>query len=55
MQQKKLWPLYNTRLMQHYTLMIEKLQRKLDKYLDEDSEEDEPLATFANALDDASE
>jgi hypothetical protein len=38
-----------------YTLMIEKLQHKLDKYLDEDSEEDEPLATFADALDDASE
>jgi len=38
-----------------YTLMIEELQRKLDKYLDEDSEEDEQLATFADALDDASE
>ncbi len=38
-----------------YTLMIEKLQLKLEKYLDEDSEEDEPLATFADALDDATE
>jgi hypothetical protein len=34
--------------------MIEKLQCKLDKYLDEDSEEDEQLATFADALDDTS-
>jgi hypothetical protein len=32
-----------------YTLMIEKLQCKLDKYLDEDSEEDEQPATFAEA------
>jgi hypothetical protein len=38
-----------------YTLMIEKLQLKLDKYLDEDSEEDEALGTFADALDDATE
>jgi hypothetical protein len=38
-----------------YSLMIEKLHCKLDKYLDEDSEEDEQLATFADALDDASE
>ncbi len=34
-----------------YTLMIE----KLDKYLEEDSEKVEQLATFADALDDAFE
>jgi hypothetical protein len=39
----------------NYTLVIEKLQCKLGKYLDEDSKEDEQLATFADALDDASE
>jgi hypothetical protein len=34
--------------------MIDELQHKLDKYLDEDSKEDEQLAAFADALDDAS-
>jgi hypothetical protein len=38
-----------------YTLMIEKLQYKLDKHLDEYSDEDEQIGTFANILNEASE
>jgi hypothetical protein len=38
-----------------YNLMIVKLKHKLDRYLDEDSEEDEQQATFADVLDYASE